>query len=132
MAEFLSTDVGCKLCVYDIVLCTVVRLIANRDWARQWETFEVLHLGNHRIAFRSVANGKFVTAENDGSSPLIANRDSIGQWETFEIVYLGDHRIALKSMANGKFVSAGNDGNSPLIANRDLVRQWETFEVVDN
>jgi hypothetical protein len=107
-------------------------LIANRDWARDWETFEVLHVGNHRIALRSVTNGKFVTADNDGNSPLIANRDVPRDWETFEVVYLGNHRIALRSMANGKFVTADNGGNSPLIANRDVPRDWETFEVIDN
>lgn len=107
-------------------------LIANRDWAREWETFEVIHLGNHRIALRSVANGKFVCAENDGYSPLIANRDWAREWETFEIVYMGNHRIALRSMANGKFICAENGGYSPLIANRDVPRAWETFEVIDN
>src|SRR5919197_5628474 len=37
-----------------------------------------------RIALRSMANGKLVTAENAGNEPLIANRDAIGPWETFE------------------------------------------------
>ncbi|SHI38539.1 fascin domain-containing protein [Propionispora hippei] len=107
-------------------------LIANRDWAREWETFEIVHLGNHQIALRSVTNGKFVSAANDGNSPLIANRSKIGEWETFKIVYLGNRQIALKSMANGQFVSADHDGTSSLIANRERVRKWETFEVIDN
>lgn len=37
-----------------------------------------------KIAFRSLANGKFVCAENAGNQPLIANRDTVAQWEEFE------------------------------------------------
>ncbi len=36
-----------------------------------------------RVALRSLANGKYVCAENAGGSPLIANRDKVGPWELF-------------------------------------------------
>ena len=57
------------------------------------------------IALKSVANGKYVCAENAGSSYLIANRDVADQWETFEKVNLGNNVIALKSLSNCKYVA---------------------------
>ncbi|MDQ1727046.1 MAG: glucosylceramidase, partial [Frankiaceae bacterium] len=38
------------------------------------------------VSFRAHANGKYVTADNAGSSPLIANKTAIGTWEQFDKV----------------------------------------------
>ena len=100
-------------------------LIANRNWALQWETFGLVDLGNNNVALRAV-NGKYVCAENAGQLPLIANRDAIGPWETFKLIDLGNNNVALRAV-NGKYVCAENAGQSPLIANRDGVLGWETF-----
>jgi hypothetical protein len=102
-------------------------IIANPGWH---DSYDPDRWNHHMIALRSIANGKFVSADNDGNSPLIANRDWDRAWETFEVVHMGNHRIALRSVANGKFVTADNDGSSPLIANRDEAKEWETFEIV--
>ena len=63
-------------------------LIANRDWVRGWETFELIDLGNGNVALRADANGKYVCADNGGQSPLIANRDWVLGWETFKLIRL--------------------------------------------
>ena len=73
-------------------------LIANRDQIGLWETFAKIDVVNattsekHWLyglgsnnAFRSLANNKFVCAENAGDSALIANRDVASTWETFEL-----------------------------------------------
>jgi len=39
-----------------------------------------------KIALKSMANGKFVCADNGGAQSLIANRTAVGPWETFEMV----------------------------------------------
>lgn len=105
-------------------------LIANRDAAAEWETFDAVDLGNNRVALRAMVNKKFVCAENAGTLALIANRDAVGQWETFEKIALGASKFAYRSLANGKFICAENAGQLPLIANRDKPASWETFEEI--
>jgi lysophospholipase L1-like esterase len=84
------------------------------------------------LALRAHANGKYVTADNAGASPLIANRDAIGTWERFDELDQGDGLIALRAHANGLFVTAENAGASAPIANRDAAGPWETFRLVQN
>jgi hypothetical protein len=36
------------------------------------------------VSLKAYINGKYVTAENAGGSPLIANRSAIGLWEEFD------------------------------------------------
>jgi lysophospholipase L1-like esterase len=84
------------------------------------------------VSFRARANGKLVTADNGGNSPLIANRTAVGPWEQFDRIDLGNGRIGLRAHANNKIVSADNSGNSPLIAVRDTVGSWETFDLIHN
>jgi hypothetical protein len=103
-------------------------LIANRDAVGDWESFDLVDLGNNRVSLKAVINNKYVCAENKGALPLIANRGSVGEWETFEKVNMGGNKFALKSMANGKFVCAENKGTKSLIANRAAAAEWETFE----
>lgn len=103
-------------------------LIASKDVAAEWETFDVIALGGNLIAIRAAVNNNFVSIENSGASRLVANRDGVATPETFEKVGLGNNRFALKSMVNGKFVCAENAGALPLVANRDAAAEWETFE----
>jgi hypothetical protein len=84
------------------------------------------------VSFRAHANGKYVTAENAGASPLIANRTAIGPWEEFDMINEGNGTIALRAHANNEYVCADNAGASPLIANRTAVGLWETFALIHN
>jgi hypothetical protein len=84
------------------------------------------------ISLRAHANGKYVTADNAGASPLIANRTAIGPWEEFDMINEGTGAIALRAHANNEFVCADNAGASPLIANRTAVGSWETFGLIHN
>jgi hypothetical protein len=83
------------------------------------------------VTLKSMANGKYVCADNYGKSSLIANRTTASTWEQFEKIDRGNGTFAFKSLANGKYVCADNYGNSPLIANRDAAQGWESFWVVD-
>jgi type 1 glutamine amidotransferase len=84
------------------------------------------------VSLRAHANGKIVTADNAGSSPLIANRTAIGPWEQFDEIDEGNGNIALRAHANGMYVCADNAGANPLIANRTAVGGWETFTLIHN
>ena len=81
------------------------------------------------VSLQAQANGKYVCADNAGTSPLIANRTAVGSYETFTVVNAGGGNVALQAQANGEYVCADNAGASPLIANRTAVGPWETFAV---
>ena len=57
-------------------------LVANRNWAQQWETFGLVDMGNNKVALQAY-NGQFVCAEGGGGQALIANRNWAHEWETF-------------------------------------------------
>ncbi|TMM36148.1 MAG: hypothetical protein E6F99_17110 [Actinobacteria bacterium] len=88
--------------------------------------------GGTPFGLRAHANGKYVTADNGGSSPLIANRTAVSAWERYDQVDAGGGYIALRSHANGKYVTAQNAGNGPLLAQATVIAAWEKFTVVVN
>jgi hypothetical protein len=79
------------------------------------QLFNVIDQANGYVGLQAVVNGKYITAENGGSSPLIANRTTIGPWETFLLILDGPGRLALRAVANNSYVTATNSG-STLIA----------------
>ncbi|MGW5350835.1 glycoside hydrolase family 88 protein [Streptomyces sp. NPDC004031] len=83
-------------------------------------------------ALRARINGRYVTAEDGGASPLIANRTAVQGWETFTLTAGSGGNVTLRAQVNGKYVSADDAGASPLIANRATAQGWETFLVVAN
>ncbi|MCU1675859.1 MAG: hypothetical protein JWM93_617, partial [Frankiales bacterium] len=89
--------------------------------------------GTSVVSFRAHANGKYVTADNAGASPLIANKTAIGTWEQFDRITNADGTISLRAHANNLFVTADNGGSSPLIANRTAIGgAWEVFDLIRN
>ncbi|MEW6721106.1 MAG: hypothetical protein AB1346_11710 [Thermodesulfobacteriota bacterium] len=102
-------------------------LVANRDAAAQWETFELFDAGANRVVLKAAANGKFVRVDPLKLFALVADRDAAGSSETFEKVDMGGGKIALKSMVNNLFVAADPGGKLPLYANRPSPGPWETF-----
>jgi hypothetical protein len=84
------------------------------------------------ISLRAHANGKIVTADNAGASPLIANRTAIGPWEQFDLINNSDGSVSFRAHANGDIVTADNAGASPLIANRTAIGPWEEFDLIND
>src|SRR6185295_6629448 len=66
-------------------------LVANRDARGPWESFNVVHMGNDRLALQA-SNGKYVSATGPNGT-LLANRDCIGPTETFLMVRVRESRI---------------------------------------
>jgi hypothetical protein len=50
-----------------------------------WEKFQFIHNPDGSLSIRAGASGRYVAAENAGTSPLIANRTAIGLWERFRL-----------------------------------------------
>jgi alpha-L-fucosidase 2 len=74
----------------------------------------------------------YVSAANNGASPLIANASTVGTSERFTLVDLGGGNIALRAQVNNMYVCAENAGAASLIANRASAGGWETFRRVNN
>lgn len=107
-------------------------LKAHSHHVHQAEKFELIPLNDTKVALRSVANFKFICAEEAGSKPLSATRDAASIWEEFEIHVLNENHVALKACINGRYVCAEDGGNQSLIANRDAARgAWEAFILSD-
>ncbi|MGC4894270.1 S8 family serine peptidase [Micromonospora sp. DT31] len=85
------------------------------------------------VGIKSLANGKFVTAENGGTKPLIARSATVGAWEKYELVNVGDGygTFGLKALVNGKFVTADSAGAKPLIARGASIGAWEGLGFLD-
>lgn len=118
---------------------------AGTDWNTMTFTDKVDNPGNvvnaggggttptsQKVALKSMANGKFVTAESGGTKPLIANRDSASGWETFTMTTTSGDSRTLRAEADGEFVCADNGGSAPLISNRSAAGGWETFTLITN
>ena len=99
---------------------------------KEYNLYQFDDPGGPVVSLRARANGKIVTADGAGRSPLIANRGSAGLWETFDLIDLGNGNVALRAHVNGRYVTAEAGGRSPLVANRTTVGAWETFQLVHN
>jgi hypothetical protein len=83
--------------------------------------------GPNAIALQAQANGQYVCADNNGTSPLIANRGTPGSWETFYWNYNSDGTVSLEANVNGLWVTAPSGGASPLIATSTTVGTSESY-----
>lgn len=102
-------------------------VIANRDKAGPWETFELIMLTNDKCAI-STYDGHFLSAELDQQNEITATRQKINDWETFSLIKLDDY-FAFKA-CNGKYLSIDNS-TFQLFANSDTLGRLQKFEIID-
>ena len=93
-------------------------------------TYNTVKLSNGKYSIKSVANGKYVAAENGGSETIVANRDSYGgSWETFYLINNDDGTVSIKADVNNKYVCAVLDEENQLVPRSDNVGTWEKFQI---
>ena len=93
-------------------------------------SYAAIKLSDGKYSIKSIANEKYVVAENGGSDPLMANRDSYsGAWETFFIENNGDGTVNIKAEANNKYVCAVLDEENQLTSRSDSPSTWEKFQI---
>ena len=93
-------------------------------------SYNTVKLPNGKYSIKSVANEKYVAAENGGSNPIVANRDNYsGSWETFYIVNNDDGTVSIKADANNKYVCAVLDEENQLTPRSDSISTWEKFKI---
>jgi len=103
-------------------------LTANRDKIGEWETFQVIDLGEGYIALKGY-NGDYVSVSKGGESVYV-NSNDVDKWEKFKIIKLNNNKIALKTY-NMHYLCAENGGGGKVVADRKEVREWETFELIE-
>ncbi len=103
-------------------------VIANRNWIRMWETFNLIYLAPDKVAVQT-SDYKYLCAEGGGGREVVANRDKVGAWETFTLRRTEGKRMSVQAF-NGQYVCAEEGGNKPLVANRNHMGDWETFEFI--
>lgn len=104
-------------------------LIASSLTADTDEYFEIVDGGSNLIALKSLSNNQYVSAADDGLSPLIASANSVGSAELFELIKNANGTYAFRADINDLYVVAEDAGDSSLIADRDAVNAWEQFIV---
>ena len=93
-------------------------------------TYNTVKLSNGKYSIKSVANEKYVAAENGGSETIVANRDSYGgSWETFYLINNDDGTVSIKADANNKYVCAVLDEENQLVPRSESVGTWEKFQI---
>ena len=75
---------------------SLLNLVVSQTKIDLSATFNLIDLGNSKVAFEFVRNGRFVCTENAGNKFLVADRSAIGPWETFKIQNVNGG-IALKA-----------------------------------
>lgn len=98
-------------------------LVANRDSASTWETYEQIDLGNGNVAFICLQDYKYITLS--GSSQLSGQSETIGNNETFQLISNADGTKSLKNVGNGKYVTV--DANKNMFATATSIGTAEKF-----
>jgi Domain of unknown function (DUF5010)/DUF5010 C-terminal domain/Concanavalin A-like lectin/glucanases superfamily len=90
----------------------------------------------YTINIKAQVNNLWVTAPNNGASPLVASNLTAGTTESFTVLdassTYGYGYVALQSLANNQYVTADTNGTLPLIANAASVGQPQVFQWIDN
>lgn len=102
-------------------------LKADRDNAREWETFEIIDLGKEYIALKGY-NGDYVSVSNDKNGVFV-NGKEIGKRQSFKLVSLGSNKVALMAY-NNNYICAEGGGGGKVVADRKKIGNWETFEFI--
>jgi hypothetical protein len=125
MRIHLKASNGKYICA-DGVLNNLV--VANRDAAQAWETFELQFFEKKQCTILAY-NNKYLCAELAQHNEITAIRDKAGAWEIFSLQSLDSNYIALKA-ANGKYVSV-DAKTTQLYAKADSIGKQEKFQMTE-
>lgn len=82
-------------------------IVANKDLPQTWEAFNMIELGNGKLAFE-VDNGKYLSTRFDKEGLLTHEANEILEWETFYLQKVEDDNYLIKSF-DGKYLSRNGD-----------------------
>ena len=121
---------------------------ANREEAREWETFTIWKIGgdgligfDDAVTLKTWDNAHYLVAEKGGGSALTAESVAVGGDETFTLrnalfetdppTYLDLNRVAFRTRYQNLYLSAINGGGSFVRANGIDAGPFENFKLTD-
>ena len=91
------------------------------------EKFTTLSVGDGYYTFASWANGKLMTATNNGAGSLIANGTTTGDAQKFKPITNTDGTVTLQAKINNKYVTVPSGGAGALVASATAITTAEKF-----
>ena len=83
--------------------------------------------------FRSIANGRIVTARDAGRGPLAAEVTWTRAWEMFDLHENADGTVSFSAECNGKYVTVRVDQDVRYLeASAETIDLWEKFHVEES
>ena len=110
--KYVSTDYNRKM-----------MLVANRDSAKGWETFMLIHLDKNRCVLKAWNDCYILTLDRGEQQ---AAMDIIDKYEVFDFIDLGNNKFALKS-ANGKYLGTEYEEPFFIYAHSPEINDRTTF-----
>lgn len=102
-------------------------VIADRDKAQAWETFNIIGLKNSKCIITSYAD-KFFSADIGGKYDITAKKEKAQEWEIFTIKNIDKTHVAFQA-ANGNYLSV-DDKTFQVFAKSKSVGTLEKFELI--
>lgn len=105
--------------------------LAARSSVARAQHFDLIRLGNARVALRDPASGRYLRAGAAGADLALLEWGDMRRddWETFILGTQGG-TFTLRSVANGKYVRAGIGSQTYFGATSAQARGWEAFRII--
>jgi hypothetical protein len=104
-------------------------VLANRDQAKEWESFLMAQIGQGNQVGLLSWQGLF-SAQGGGGAGVYANRPELKEWETWTLIDNNDGTVSFQTI-NGHFLCAEEGGGRECQANRTAIGNWEKFYIVN-
>lgn len=108
----------------DLEKFRISKIEVNKETSGDINFTDFLINGKSVYAIKSFANNQYLSATNNGNSPLKACSIEVTKCEKFLIEKNDDGTYSLKALCNSKYVCAEEAGLSPLIASRKSNGEW--------
>ena len=111
------------------------KVLANGSENDPYTIFELMELGDNKIALRAPNGNDYVCAVRGGGREVIASRPVRSRYETFTLVKLEGDRVALRTACGGQYVYAKNGGGGAVTADQNTYSErpeWATFKLTQH
>jgi hypothetical protein len=106
------------------------KLDANSSHVRGWEKFELLDLGDGKVALGTY-HDTYISAFDGGGDVLNNKAPHIKNWETFKIIRLDGNKVAFQTYNGKHYINVAlHEDSKKLTAKAPHIRGWETFTLV--
>lgn len=106
-------------------------LRADADRVGPWETFELVHLGDGKVAVRAWGGSRrYLRAQQGGPGKLTFDAWQVGPQTTFTLTEHWGGKISLRAHSGAYLAAHGNGGGAMSASTYGWASTWNRFEVV--